>query len=362
MSKSIFIASTGQHVGKTTTCLGLMAGLRKRFQSVGFIKPVGQEHVLTDTGIRVDKDVLIFHKTFELTASLQSMSPVLFPRGFTRDYLDGKIDAQKLLQAVELAHQDLTAHNDMVLVEGTGHTGVGSICDINNATIAKHLGTDMIMIASGGLGSSFDAIAVNKALCDQHGVRIAGIILNRVLDDKRQMITDYMAKALKRWDIPLLGCIPFDPFLSNPSMKDFENLFNACLLSGEHHHMRHFRHTRLIATPLETYKKLIRPSQLVITHSSRTDIIESTIKYQEKHGDLGTGFILTGEDVPPTSIIEKLKRADIPMLFTPINSYRAIQMITSYTAKIQLEDTEKIQEAIQVVEANVDFNKICNLL
>ncbi|MCB1117772.1 MAG: AAA family ATPase, partial [Chlamydiia bacterium] len=215
MSKSIFIASTGQHVGKTTTCLGLMAGLRKRFQSVGFIKPVGQEHVLTDTGIRVDKDVLIFHKTFELTASLQSMSPVLFPRGFTRDYLDGKIDAQKLLQAVELAHQDLTAHNDMVLVEGTGHTGVGSICDINNATIAKHLGTDMIMIASGGLGSSFDAIAVNKALCDQHGVRIAGIILNRVLDDKRQMITDYMAKALKRWDIPLLGCIPFDPFLSN---------------------------------------------------------------------------------------------------------------------------------------------------
>jgi len=43
--KAIFIAATGQNVGKTTICLGLPAGLRKRFSRVGFIKPVGQQHV-----------------------------------------------------------------------------------------------------------------------------------------------------------------------------------------------------------------------------------------------------------------------------------------------------------------------------
>jgi len=32
-------------VGKTTTSLALMAGLQKRFPKVGFIKPVGQQHV-----------------------------------------------------------------------------------------------------------------------------------------------------------------------------------------------------------------------------------------------------------------------------------------------------------------------------
>lgn len=359
MSKrAFFVASTGQHVGKTTTCLGLISGLKKRFKSVGFIKPVGQEHVLTDSGVRVDKDVLLFNETFDLPDPVETMSPVLFPRGFTRDFLDGKVDAGKLLKDIEKSFEKISKNRDLVVVEGTGHVGVGSICDLNNAIVAKTLGLDLIIIASGGLGSSFDAIAVNKALCDHVGLKIAGVILNRVLDDKREMIENYMQKALKRWNIPLLGSIPYDPFLSNPSIKDFENLFNATLLSGEKYHMRHFRHTRLIATPLETYLSLIQPSQLIITPSIREDIVHATIDYQKIHGDIEAGFILTGEEHPTPDIIKALKSADIPMLFAPTSSYKAMQMITSYTVKIQREDTEKIQEAINVVENHIDFDHL----
>lgn len=46
MSRPIYVAATQQHVGKTTTCLSLISGLKKRFpQSIGYIKPVGQQHV-----------------------------------------------------------------------------------------------------------------------------------------------------------------------------------------------------------------------------------------------------------------------------------------------------------------------------
>jgi BioD-like phosphotransacetylase family protein len=41
-------------VGKTTTSLGLLAGFLERTSRVGFIKPVGQQHLLVD-GIKVDK-------------------------------------------------------------------------------------------------------------------------------------------------------------------------------------------------------------------------------------------------------------------------------------------------------------------
>jgi len=90
MKKAFFVAATGQNVGKTTTCLGLVAGLKKRHGAVGFLKPVGQEHVETEEGIHVDKDVVLFKSFFKLDGSYEEMSPVLFPRGFTRDYLDGK--------------------------------------------------------------------------------------------------------------------------------------------------------------------------------------------------------------------------------------------------------------------------------
>jgi BioD-like phosphotransacetylase family protein len=39
------VAATKQHVGKTSTSLALLSGLQKRFDKVGFIKPVGQQHV-----------------------------------------------------------------------------------------------------------------------------------------------------------------------------------------------------------------------------------------------------------------------------------------------------------------------------
>lgn len=42
LQRPIFVAATRQHVGKTTTSLAIMSGLQKRFDKVGFIKPVGQ--------------------------------------------------------------------------------------------------------------------------------------------------------------------------------------------------------------------------------------------------------------------------------------------------------------------------------
>lgn len=40
--RPIFVAATKQHVGKTSTSLALLSGLQKRFDKVGFIKPVGE--------------------------------------------------------------------------------------------------------------------------------------------------------------------------------------------------------------------------------------------------------------------------------------------------------------------------------
>ncbi len=41
----LFIAATEQNTGKTTTAVGLYAELRKTFERIGFIKPVGQRFV-----------------------------------------------------------------------------------------------------------------------------------------------------------------------------------------------------------------------------------------------------------------------------------------------------------------------------
>ncbi|MEM8727569.1 MAG: AAA family ATPase [Chlamydiota bacterium] len=361
---AFFVAATGQHIGKTTACLGLVSGLIKRHKKIGFIKPIGQEHVEIDTGIYVDKDVVLFKDHFNFDEKEEVMSPVLFPRGFTRDFIDGKVSEETLIEKIRNSFHRIEKKNRGVVVEGTGHVGVGSIVNLSNAKVASILGLDMILIASGGLGSSFDALAVNKALCDAHGVNIAGVILNRVHADKRQMVLSYMERALSHLDIPILGCIPFDPFLSNPTMQDFALLFKTSLLSGEDHQMRHFRHLRLVATSLKNYRELILPNQLIITPANREDIILATltkhwdVKIASPTADLSVGMILTGNVPPRSTILEALKKATIPMLYASVSSYKAMEMITSYTVKIRKEDKKKIVEAVELVESHIDFDKL----
>lgn len=366
MTRGVFIASTGQHVGKTTTCLGLLSGLRKQLKKVGFIKPVGQEHVVTVSGAHADKDVVLFKDHFGLEEAYETMSPVLFPRGFTRDFLDGKWQLDELKGKVQKSYEMVCRGNDFTLVEGTGHVGVGSIVNLNNADVAKLLGLKCVIIASGGLGSSFDALALNKICCDLQGVPVAGVIINRVLSDKREMILDYMNKALKRWNLPILGCIPFDPFLSNPSLGDFEALFRTSLVTGEKKRLSHYRHTRLISTSVGDFAKMILPSTLLITSATRDDILRATLKkwkeYQKKKQDLDVAIILTGRSEPNEKMVAKLRDAEIPMLYVPYPSYKVTQMITSYTVKIRIEDKEKIHEAIDLVESHIDFQKLLEVV
>lgn len=357
--KGIFIGATGQNVGKTTTCLGIVSGLQKQFSSLGFIKPVGQRHVKIND-INVDKDVVLFKEHFHLQASWEDMSPVLIPSGFTKNYIDGTVSNNELKEKIISSYQKIEAANPFTIVEGTGHVGVGSIVGLNNAQVAKLLGLPMLIVVSAGLGSAIDELALNIGLCEQHQVPVAGIIVNRVQPSKRKMILDYLPKALQRWNVPLIGAIPFDSFLSTPTIGDFATLFAAPLLSGHKYHCRHFTDTRLVAGSLDSFHDEILPNQLIITPASREDIIRATLERHEKAQKEGTdlqgGLILTGRRAPSETTLELIQEHNIPTLYAPTTSYEVMAGITSFIAKTTKDDLPKVQEAIDLVEQHIDFS------
>lgn len=352
--KGIFIAATGQNVGKTTLCLGMIALFKKRYRRLGFMKPVGQQHLKVNGTLLVDKDVVLFKEYFNLPANYSHMSPVIFPQGFTRAFLDGKIQTDNLKRKIDEGFEKITHENEFTIVEGTGHVGVGSIVELNNANVAKQLGLDVVIIAKGGLGSTFDELALNKSLCDQMGVKIAGVILNRVLEEKREMVITYLKKALDRWNIPLLGAIPYNNLLSTPSMEDFETLFNTKLLSGERYHYCHFGKRRLVATSAATFKEMTEPDQLLVTPATREDIVYALLE-MHKESEPQQGFIFTGRHPPSTQIIEELKKAEIPSLYASLPTFETMHMISSFVAKIDGKDTEKVEKAIELVETYYDI-------
>ncbi len=362
MEKAVFVAATGQHVGKTTLSLGILSGLKKRFDSVGFLKPVGQELVQRN-GLEIDKDAVLFKDHFGLSSDYTTLSPVHCPQGFTRDFLDEKVTEESLIAQITNSWNLLRKQHDYMLVEGTGHIGVGSLFGLNNARVAQILGIEMVIIVSGGIGSSIDELSLNIEMCKSYNVPIKGVILNKVLPDKREMILEYFPKALKRFNVPLIGCIPFTPLLSRPSMKDFSNLFKSPFMCGEEHAFKHFQSIRLVAGSLESYIEEMQSSQLIITPACREDVIIATIgKYlREKKAKRTweTGLILTGHTPPRYELIRRTQSLDLPIIYAPLCSFDVMKKVSTFNAKILREDTAKVHEAISTVEAHVNFDALC---
>jgi len=129
--KYIYVAASSQHVGKTTCTLGIVANLLAKGYNTGYCKPVGQKFISLN-GTIADKDAVLFSEVIGFRMKPEIHSPVILGRGVTKEFLDTpeKFNFEEKLMN---AHNELSEQYDIVVYEGTGHPGVGSIVDLSNA-------------------------------------------------------------------------------------------------------------------------------------------------------------------------------------------------------------------------------------
>lgn len=375
--RPIYVAATRQHVGKTSTSLALMSGLQKRFERVGFMKPVGQKCLPvfdkdTQEHRRADKDVVVMRDYFGLNhLPFRYMSPVLIPKGYTRNYLEGKIHQDQHEELVQEAYSHISDTSSVVLCEGTGHCAVGSIVDAGNARVASWLGADMVLVANGGLGSAFDELELNRVLCERYNVPIAGVIINKVHPEKYQQTKHYLELALQtHWgDVPLLGCIPDRPYLGCPALADLERLFGRPLLSGNEHRLRHYtvKDLNLVATSLHVFLENLRKKPrrtLYVCHVSREDILLGFLAEYHRHlhhdEPFEAALIVCGRpdryqlDPNVLEMVEQEKAP--PILLAPYTSREVMEMIHNYTPKLNVDDEDRVATTVDHYEPYIDFD------
>lgn len=375
LHRPIFVAATRQHVGKTSVSLALTAGLKKRFNKIGFVKPVGQQHLIVQsqssgTDVRVDKDVKLVREHFDLShLDYKDMSPVIIPPGYTRDYIDGKVSRHDQLRSIHQAFNAQAEITDMLLLEGTGHIGVGSCVNANNAQVAAMVGADMVLVANGGVGSAFDSLDLNYNMCKSNGVRIAGVIINKVMPDKMEQTRKYMSALLKNnWGVPLLGVVPDKPFLGCPALADLERLFNTKLLSGHEHRMRHYNvdGINLVTTSLGRFLENLRdkPARtMYVTHVTRNDIVLGFLAEHQRRMAEGRIFeaalVLCGRkgryDLFP-EIKDMIKSLNAPVLHITDSTYKAMETMHHFTPKLNIDDTSRVDQAVSHYEPHIDFD------
>src|SRR6476661_6222181 len=190
----VFIAATRQNDGKTTASLGLISALQQFYPRIGYIKPVGQRFVEIEEQ-KIDEDTVLMDSVYRLNCPLVDMSPIAVEPDFTRKYLQSS-NNEALVKKIQNAFDRVAWEKDFVLCEGSGHAGVGSVFDLSNAQVAKILGAKVVLVSRGGIGKPIDEVALNQALFEKEGVEIMGVIINKVLGDKVDYVTEFARRGL----------------------------------------------------------------------------------------------------------------------------------------------------------------------
>ena len=215
---NLYVAATRQNDGKTIVSLGLLSAFHKRVKRVGYMKPVGQQYRVVD-GKKIDKDAVLMKKIFGFKSNLPDMSPIAIPSGFTENYIL-RGSRSTLINKVKRSYGRLAKNRDFILIEGTGHAGVGSVFDMSNSVVASLLGAKVVIVTCGGIGRPIDEVMLNRAKFDAQGVDIIGVIVNKVLKEKYSKINRFIRMGFPRKNIDVLGVIPFEEVLSNPTVSE----------------------------------------------------------------------------------------------------------------------------------------------
>lgn len=358
--KKVFIAATKQNDGKTTVALGLIFNLQKSFKNIGFIKPVGQRY-LDEDGFKIDEDSILIKDSLKICGikcSLKDMSPVAVERGFTERYIlrpKPRAITRQILQAFKRISQK----QDLVVIEGTGHAGVGSVFDHSNARVAKLLGAKVILISSGGVGRPIDEIMLNKSLFEKEDVKLLGVIINKVMPEKFDKINALARDGLRRKGIDVLGVIPYNPMLSWPTIRQileetgFQALFGCNNISLDN------RVGKIVVGAMQPRDaaRYIVDYSFIITPGDREDIIMLTLD-SYKQGRKISGVVLTGGLMPNQDIMHKLREASLPVLSAKQDTYTIALVIRDLTVKIRPSDKEKVETAKQLIRDHVDLDMI----
>jgi BioD-like phosphotransacetylase family protein len=384
--RHLYLAATGQNRGKTTAALGLLDGFLARGLRTGFMKPVGQRTVI-EAGEPADEDAVLMKTVFGLPESYRAMSPVHIPRGFTKAYIAGDV-VEDLGARIRAAHAVFAGH-DVVMIEGTGHAGVGAVIGLSNATVAAMLGAPAVIVSEGGVGRPIDEIVLNAALFRDAGVTVAGAIVNKVDLAAQPNLAAVLERGLEPYEIPLLGVLPVKPILSNPTLgmilegvrgetihagPDLDRVIdNVAIGAMEPGHMlEHVGPGTLVIVPgdredviltlttahLAPRVRLANAAEAARIAAIAAEATNERTAAVDGHEGAAVGLVLTGGYRPRAAVLAAIRQADLFATIVAEDTYHVASEVHDLLVKTHAADREKIALIKTLVAENLDVERI----
>lgn len=364
MTKNLYIAATDKDIGKSTISFALLSYLQKRGKSVGFMKPVGQRWLPSAWG-EVEEDVILMKEYFKFKDQPADMNPIVVKRGYTESYL-AKLVKPDLGADILKAYNNIAADKEYMIIEGTGHAGVGAVLDKSNADVAKLLNAKVVLVVKGGIGSAIDRLELNRVYFESYGAEVIGVIANKVLSTKLDKVKSSLTKYCKKRKLNFYGVIPYSPILSNPTLGQIIDELKPEIYEDTGERNIVIDSFFVGASTLEEFIAFLENKEgnlLAVFPSARMDLglaIPSLKQVIDMSNKRLLCILLTGEHKPSETVLKALKNHNINILWKKGDTFSVTSQLTSISIKTRPKDSFKLKEIEKIVLGNINYRSIIN--
>lgn len=368
--KTILLVPTGEGVGLTSACLGLVYALECQGIKPGFVKPFSQE--LQPENERTTA-------LFEHVSKTKTVQPI--PYAQVVHQLSHDQQDELLEEAVRL-HRQVTKQHDLIIVEGLLPNFRDSFADDLNALLAQALDAQVVIVSGADINNPLrSAERIEHQIRNFGGAesnRLRGVLFMRTkglpedsaqipvtIDPNLRLLSDtskFVASIQQTYSyigtekLPVIGLVPFSNTLSVPRLSDLAAHISAQWIHEGEANTRRVLHSSLITSNIEHELHKFVAGELIITAADRTDVLLAS-SLANSNGIPLAGLVLTEQHQPNEQALNFCQTAikqGLPVLHTPLTTLETAQQLSTFGNEIPVDDIERAEQVTRFVSSHID--------
>jgi len=328
--KNVYLASVGMRSGKSVLSLGLAMNYPGK---VGFYKPF-RESMINWNGEPTDQDAVLLAEVLKLEDGAK-LSPFVYD-----------IFKPVSMNDISSKYNELSKGKEFMVIEGSRDFANGYSHGISHMDIASALDAPIILVSSTS-HQAIDSVFMFKHFCDENGLDLKGVVLNRCEDTKER-------EFLEKKDIKVLGEIPNIPELRTFRVSEITEKMKGEVIAGKSGIDNVVEEVMVGAMSPQVAVRYMRrlKRKAVITGGDRTEIQLAALSTNT------SCIILTGGIRPTRTVSARADELGIPIVLTNEDTLAAAEIIDHLIARIDPKDEEKIELIRKAIRKGVDLNAI----
>jgi len=370
---TILLIPTGEGVGLTSACLGMIYALDCNGIKAGFLKPFSESFQENDQ----NRTTSLFEHLFQTS----TVEPIAYERVSQLIALE---EMDELLEEAVSLHRSVAAKHDVIIVEGLLPNHEDQFAGELNAALAQALDAKVILVSTADVQNPRKTAEKIEAHLRQFGgaasERTAGVLFMRTkglpeevaqipvtIDPSLRLSAEIATftielqkynRYLGTSDLPIIGLVPFSNTLSVPRTLDIARLIQGEWIHQGEARQRRVLHSSLITSSIEYELNKFVAGELIISASERTDVLLAS-SLATSHGIPLAGLVLTERQAPNAQILNFCQNAikqGLPILHTQLTTLETAQRLANLSNEIPVDDTERAEQVTRFVSSHIDLD------